>query len=154
MPLCSSSTPPSTTLATILAPIGSLDLELNLAVVEEQLPARRDLAHELAVCRIDVLGVALPVAGDDANRLPVLQHNRAALLEPPRPDLRTAQILKYRHDLRRAGRSRADFRKVSACASCVPWEKLSRHTSTPALMSCSMISSVRLAGPMVAMIFV
>ena len=90
------------------APVGSLDLELNLAVVEQQLPARASLAHKLAVRRVDVLVVAIAVAGDDANRLPVLQLDRAPALEPPGPDFRAAQILKYRHDLRRAGCSRAN----------------------------------------------
>ena len=90
------------------APAGSLNLELNLAVVEEQPPTRARLAHEFAVCRVDVLVVAISVAGDNPNRLPVLEDNRAPFLETPRPDFRAAQVLKYRHDLRRAGCSRAD----------------------------------------------
>ena len=76
MPLCSSSVPPSITFATISRPSARSISQLNLAVVEQQLPARARLAHELGIRRVDVLVVALAVAGDDANGLPVLQLDR------------------------------------------------------------------------------
>ena len=53
----------------------------------------------------------------------------------------------------RAAMSRA-ARITSRCSSCVPWEKFSRKTFTPARMSFSSISGLREAGPMVATIFV
>lgn len=43
---------------------------------------------------------------------------------------------------------------TAACASCVPWEKLSRKTSTPASMRSRIASSLLVAGPMVATMFV
>src|SRR5687768_4107939 len=43
---------------------------------------------------------------------------------------------------------------TSRCDSCVPWEKFSRNTSTPAARSASRTSGAVLAGPMVATILV
>ena len=43
---------------------------------------------------------------------------------------------------------------VAAWLSCVPCEKFSRKMSVPAAMSASIIASLSLAGPTVAMIFV
>ena len=53
----------------------------------------------------------------------------------------------------RAPISRA-ARITSRCSSCVPWEKFSRKTFTPARTSLSSISGLREAGPMVATILV
>ena len=108
IPLCSSSIPPSMHSRHDLATVSSLDLQLNLAVVEQQLPARTRLAHELGVRRVDELLVPLAVAGDDADGLPVLQIDRPPALQPAGPDFRAAQVLEDRHDFRRAGGGRAN----------------------------------------------
>ena len=102
MPLCSSSMPTLDHLRHDLLAVRAFDLQLNLAVVEQQLPARARLAHQLGVGRIDVLLVPLAVAGDDADGLTVLQVDRLPAFQPAGPDFRPAQVLQYRHNLRRA----------------------------------------------------
>ena len=50
-----------------------------------------------------------------------------------------------------ASRAIATF---SACSSRLPWEKLSRKTSAPARISSAIVSTERVAGPIVATILV
>ena len=75
---------------------------------------------------------------------------------PPalRADLRTAQVLHDRHGRPVSSGGLTDVRYAVACDSCVPCEKFSRNTSTPAASSLGGCASGAEAGPTVATILV
>ena len=73
-----------------------LDLELDLAVVEQQAIALRHLERQLAVGRRDAARPADLVADRDHERLALLQRDRLAAFEPAGADLRAAQVLQDR----------------------------------------------------------
>ena len=155
IPLCSPSSPPSTTVVRISRAVGVSTRSSISAVGEQQPIARPHAPRQAGECRRDPSRAADEIAGRDAERVARLQRERPAALERPVRifgPLRSCRMATSRPG--RAAAARAPGRNVAACDSCVPCEKLSRKMSVPAAMSASSIASESLAGPIVAIIFV
>ena len=74
-----------------------LDLELHLAVVQQQAIALLHLERQLAIGRRHAAGLADLVADGDDQRVAFLERNRLAAFQPAGADLRAAQVLQNRH---------------------------------------------------------
>ena len=155
MPLCSSSSPPSTHGGHNLVAVGLFDLQLNLSVVEQEQSAGARLAHELRVGRVDVLGHRLRrrLRQSGSSRRRCSSTGRRPFSRPVRifGPLRSCSIdttFVARAAAARILVKRLGVRLVSAVRKIQPADV------DAGVMSCSMIASLRLAGPIVAMIFV
>ncbi len=88
-----------------------LDLEIDLAVVEQQVIAVAHLQCQLAVSREHAAGPAHLVANRDDQRIPLAQRDGAAAFEPSGANLGAAQVLQDRDMAVGAGRGLADLVK-------------------------------------------
>ena len=131
------------------------DLELDAPVVEQQAIARLRRSHQLGVGREDPARLrSAPGPPPRTSDSPSFNGSgRSPASGPVRifGPLRSCMMPTCRPACEAISRMRA---KDSAWDSCVPCEKLSRNTSTPAATSASSTSRLPLAGPTVAMILV
>ena len=155
MPLCSPSTPPSTTRVRICWRSLSDDPQLDAPVVEQEHVARLDERRQVFVARRDAPGPAEEVADGNHQLVAGGQRDRRVVAEQAGADLGAARGPAA---ARRCGRPRPPAHgcgpRPAPCASCEPCEKLRRKTSTPAAMRSRSGASLLVAGPTVAMIFV
>ena len=157
MPLWSASSPPDQHAAFDLVAVDRGHHQFDLAVVEDQLVARRHVLGEVHVRHADaaVGAVVRREIRIERERRALGQH---ALCPPAKRSMRifgTLQVAEQRHVLAdalpppgaRVARARGD-RAGSPC------EKLTRSTSAPARMTSSSTSGASVAGPSVATILV
>ena len=110
MPLCSPSTPPSTTTVRICWRSPSIDAQLDAPVVEQQRVAGLDERRQVFVAGRHPSGCAEEVADGDHQLVAVRERERRMVAQQAGADLGAAQVLQQRDAAAGLGRQRADAR--------------------------------------------
>ena len=156
MPLCSPSSPPSTTVVSISLPsVPSTRSSTRPSASSSRSPGRTLLREPLEGRRHAARARRRSRRWRCAACRPASTSSGRAAGEAAGADLRTGRDPGGSRPRSRRASTAARMRaKVAPCDSCVPCEKFRRKMSVPAAISASSIASESLAGPTVAMIFV